>query len=59
MSGDNPHFYFHFMAKTLLEDEAGQSFADADAAFVGGVAGLALQVLPTGGRRAQLGRRSI
>ena len=33
MSGDNPHFYFHFMAKTLLEDEAGQSFADADAAL--------------------------
>jgi hypothetical protein len=32
-SGDNPHFHFHFMAKTLLEDEAGQPFPDADAAL--------------------------
>ena len=32
-SCDDQHFYFHFMAKTLLEDEAGQSFPDADAAL--------------------------
>jgi hypothetical protein len=32
-SCDDTHFYFHFMAKTLLEDEAGQSFPDADAAL--------------------------
>jgi uncharacterized protein DUF6894 len=33
MSGDVPHFHFHFMAKTLLEDDAGQPFPDADAAL--------------------------
>jgi len=32
-SGDVPHFHFHFMAKTLLEDDAGQPFPDADAAL--------------------------
>lgn len=31
VSGDN--FHFHFMAKTLLEDEVGQPFPDADAAL--------------------------
>jgi hypothetical protein len=31
--GDVPHFHFHFMAKTLLEDDAGQPFPDADAAL--------------------------
>ena len=33
MSGDVPHFHFHFLAKTLLEDDAGQPFPDADAAL--------------------------
>jgi hypothetical protein len=33
MSGDVPHFHFHFMAKTLLEDDAGQPFPDTDAAL--------------------------
>jgi hypothetical protein len=33
MSSDMPHFHFHFMAKTLLEDDAGQPFPDADAAL--------------------------
>ena len=33
MSGDLPHFHFHFMAKTLLEDDAGRPFPDADAAL--------------------------
>jgi hypothetical protein len=33
MSGEVPHFHFHFMAKTLLEDDAGQPFLDADAAL--------------------------
>ena len=32
-SGEAPHFHFHFLAKTLLEDDAGQSFPDADAAL--------------------------
>lgn len=31
--GDNQPFHFHFMAKTLLEDEIGQPFPDADAAL--------------------------
>lgn len=30
--GEAPHFHFHFLAKTLLEDDAGQPFPDADAA---------------------------
>jgi hypothetical protein len=30
--GEAPHFYFHFLAKTLLEDDAGQPFPDAEAA---------------------------
>jgi hypothetical protein len=33
MSGDLPHFHFHFMARTLLEDDAGQPLPDADAAL--------------------------
>jgi hypothetical protein len=32
-SFDDTYFYFHFLAKTLLEDEAGQPFPDADAAL--------------------------
>jgi hypothetical protein len=32
-SCDDTYFYFHFMAKTLLEDEAGKSFPDPDAAL--------------------------
>jgi hypothetical protein len=32
-SCDDTYFYFHFLAKTLLEDEAGQPFPDADAAL--------------------------
>jgi hypothetical protein len=31
LAGDVSHVYFHFMAKTLLEDDAGQPFPDADA----------------------------
>jgi hypothetical protein len=30
---DDTYFYFHFLASTLLEDEAGQPFPDADAAL--------------------------
>ena len=33
ISGEMPHFHFHFMAKTLLEDDVGQRFSDADAAL--------------------------
>lgn len=29
-----PRFYFHFVAKTLVEDEAGTTFADAEKAFL-------------------------
>jgi hypothetical protein len=28
-----PHYYFHFMAKTLMEDGEGQPFADAASAL--------------------------
>ena len=31
--GESQPFHFHFMAKTLLEDEVGQPFPDADAAL--------------------------
>jgi uncharacterized protein DUF6894 len=31
--GEAPQFHFHFMAKTLLEDDTGQPFPDADAAL--------------------------
>jgi uncharacterized protein DUF6894 len=30
---DDTYFYFHFLASTLLEDESGQPFPDADAAL--------------------------
>lgn len=32
MQGEASHYHFHFMARTLLEDDAGQPFADATAA---------------------------
>ena len=31
---DVPRFYFHFVAKTLIPDQAGATFADADKALL-------------------------